>query len=116
MEPENAKTLKAGELRDLATIALLEEEEGTFSTYANVINMDWTLYDVRFRFAELMQVPDDELPTWENQRAVVLEKALIRIPWHQAKMLRDLLDGVVKSYESLNGELKQPLLALDPNA
>jgi hypothetical protein len=30
----------------------------------------------------------------------------VTIPWYQAKVLRDVLDGIVKNYESINGELK----------
>jgi hypothetical protein len=91
---------------DLAKVLIEEPEEGVFQTYANVVNMNWTLYDVRLRFGELIQVPDDDRPTWENQHGVILERAAVTIPWHQAKLLRNLLDGVVKNYEEINGELK----------
>jgi len=67
--------------------------------------MDWTLYDVRIRFGELMQVPNDDDPSWKNQHGIVLEKAAIRLPWHQAKTLRDLLVGLINNYEAINGEL-----------
>ncbi len=91
---------------DLTKIPLEEPEDGIFEGYSNVVNMNWTLYDVRIRFAELIQVTDDDRPTWENQHGVVLERAAITIPWHQAKALRNMLDGVIKNYEELNGELK----------
>ena len=99
---------------DLSATPLEEPEDGAFATYANVINMDWTLYDLRIRFAELMQVPTGDSPTWKTQQSILLEKALITIPWHQAKALRDMLDGVVRNYESANGELRQIALALAP--
>ena len=83
-----------------------QPEEGIFMDYANVVNLDWTLYDLRIRFGELMQVLDDDAPSWGNQHGVVLEKAAIRIPWHQAKVLAGLLTRVVESYERVNGELK----------
>jgi Protein of unknown function (DUF3467) len=82
-------------------------EDGIFEAYSNVVNMNWTLHDVRLRFAELIQVPDDDRPNWENQHGVLMERAAITMPWHQAKYLRDLLDGVIRNYEVLNGELKE---------
>ena len=90
---------------DLTITPLEEPEDGVFSAYANVVNLDWTLYDVRMRFGELMQVPNAEDPSWKHQHAIVLERAAIRVPWHQAKNLRDLLDGIIKNYEEINGKL-----------
>jgi len=92
---------------DLSKIPLEQPEDGIFEAYSNVVNMNWTLYDVRIRFAELLQVPDEDRPNWENQHGVLLERVAVTIPWHQAKFLRDLLDGVIKNYEAINGELKQ---------
>lgn len=91
---------------DLSKIPLQEPEDGVYDSYSNVVHMNWTSYDVRIRFAELIQVPDDDRPTWEHQHGIILERAAITIPWHQAKLLRDMLDGVIKNYETINGELK----------
>jgi hypothetical protein len=91
---------------DLSKLPLEEPEGGIFEAYSNVVNMNWTLYDVRIRFAELLQVPDDDRPNWENQHGIVLERAAITLPWHQAKALCNMLAGVVKNYEEINGELK----------
>jgi len=98
---------------DLSNTELVEPEDGIFDAYANVVNMNWTLYDVRLRFAELMQVPNEESPTWKNQHGIVLERVAVTLPWHQAKLLRNLLDGVIKNYEQINGELK-PINLPDP--
>ena len=99
---------------DISTLPIEEPEDGVFMAYANVVNMDWTLVDVHLRFGELMQVPDDNSPSWDNQHGIVLERAAITIPWQQAKYLRNLLDGLVKSYESINGELIQVKLPPAP--
>jgi hypothetical protein len=103
-----------GLVGDLSKIPLQEPEDGVFEAYSNVVNLNWTLTDVRIRFAELIQVPDDDRPNWENQHGVLLERAAITVPWHQAKMLRDMLDGVIKNYETINGELKAPKLPNRP--
>jgi hypothetical protein len=99
---------------DLAKVPLEEPEGGVFEAYSNVVNMNWTPYDVRMRFAELLQVPDDDRPTWENQHGIVLERVAVTIPWHQARLLRDMLDGLIKNYEQLNGELKPLKLPARP--
>jgi len=91
---------------NLSKVPLEYPEDGVFETYSNVVNMNWTLHDLRLRFAELIQVPDEDRPNWENQHGVIMERAAITIPWHQAKVLRDMLNGVIRSYEELNGELK----------
>jgi hypothetical protein len=101
---------------DLGKLPLEEPEDGVFETYANVVNLNWTLHDVRIRFAELIQVPDDDRPTWENQHGVLLERAAVTVSWHQAKYLRDVLDGIVKNYEEINGELKALKLPDRPSA
>jgi hypothetical protein len=96
---------------DLQKLPLEEPEDGVFEAYANIVNMNWTLYDVRIRFGELIQVPDSDRPTWENQHGIVLERVAVTLPWHQAKYLRDILDGVIKNFEQINGELKSLKLA-----
>jgi hypothetical protein len=90
---------------DLNKLPLEEPQDGVFEAYSNVVNMNWTLHDIRLRFAELIQVPDSDRPTWENQHGVILERVAVTLPWHQAKYLRDLLDGVIKNYEEINGAL-----------
>jgi len=115
MATEEEKTkAEAPSLVDLINTPIEEPEDGVFTTYANVVNMDWTLYDVRLRFAELMQVPNDDYPTWKNQHGILLERAAVTMPWHQAKVLRNLLDGVIKNYETINGELKPIKLPASP--
>src|ERR1700730_2212906 len=84
---------------DLTKVPLEEPEDGVFEGYANVVNLNWTLTDIRIRFAELIQVPDEDRPNWENQHGILLERAAVTIPWHQAKALRDMLAGVIKNYE-----------------
>jgi hypothetical protein len=101
---------------DMSKVRLEEPEDGVFEAYANIVNMNWTLTEVRLRFAELIQVPDEGQPTWDNQHAVLLERAAISLPWWQAKVLRGLLDGIVKNYEAINGELKLPKLPNRPPA
>ena len=101
-------------LTDLSKLPMEEPEEGVFTAYANVVNVDWTLDDVRVRFAEMTQVPGEEDPTWKGQHTILLERAIITLSWRQAKNLAVLLGSVVLSYESVNGEIRQPKLAPPP--
>jgi hypothetical protein len=113
---ENRRSAEAKGTIDLGKLPLEEPEDGVFSVYANVVNMNWTLTDVRLRFSELLQVPDEIKPTWENQHGIVLERASVALPWYQAKVLRDMLDGLIKNYEEINGELKAAKLPAAPSA
>jgi hypothetical protein len=112
---EEKRKAHAASVIDIATTPLEEPEDGIFTAYSNLINLDWTLYDLRIRFGELIQVPNDEDPTWKNQHGILLERVAVTIPWHQAKILRDMLDGVIRNYEVLNGELKQIKLPAAPS-
>ncbi|MGO4883341.1 MAG: DUF3467 domain-containing protein [Bryobacteraceae bacterium] len=120
MAPDKVKNEAKGQAEapdgklDLGKVPLQEPEDGIFETYANVVNMNWTLTDVRLRFSQLLQVADEDRPNWENQHGILLERAAITIPWIQAKTLRDSLDGIIKNYEAINGELKLPKLPARP--
>jgi hypothetical protein len=114
-EPVVKGESSTGLIGDLGKVPLEEPEDGVFQGYANVVNLNWTLTDVRIRFSELIQVPDEDRPTWENQHGILLERAALTIPWYQAKALRDLLDGVIKNYETINGELKPLKLPARPD-
>src|SRR5260370_6598231 len=83
---------------DLSIMPIEEPEEGLFMAYSNVVTVDWTLYDVRVRFGELMQVPNDDSPSWKTQHGIILERVAVTMPWHQAKILRNILDGVIRNY------------------
>jgi hypothetical protein len=109
MDPKN-NVEASSPMLDLTKLPLLEPEEGVFAAYSNVVNLDWTLDDIRLRFAELIQVPSDEDPTWKGQRNVLMERAAITLSWRQAKNLVMLLGRIVLNYETINGELIQPKL------
>jgi hypothetical protein len=115
-EPRSKAEAPPNATFDLGKVPMEYPEDGVFETYANVVNMNWTLTDVRLRFSQLVQVPDEDRPNWENQHSVVLERAAITIPWHQAKVLRDMLNGLISNYEEINGELKPLKLPGRPEA
>jgi|SRR5579872_915991 len=98
---------------ELAKLPFEESEEGMAYIYANIINYNWTLTDVRLRFAELVHVTNPEDPTWDSQYKTIMEKVSVTIPWYQAKELRNMLDRLVRGYEEKNGEIKTPSLS-DP--
>lgn len=106
---------EAQSLLDLSKVLLEEPEDGIFLAYSNVVNFDWTLTDIRLRFGELMQVPDDDDPTWPHQHSVLLERVAVTLPWHQAKYLSLMLAAIVKNYEQVNGELKSLKLPAAPS-
>jgi len=92
---------------DLSLAPLVEPEEGMFEAYSNLVNLNWTLYDVRLRFAELaQQSKEGSRGIWKDQEAVVLERVAVTMPWHQAKYLHNMLGDLIRKYEELNGELR----------
>jgi Protein of unknown function (DUF3467) len=90
-------------------------EDGIFETYANMVDADWTLSDVSLRFMQLIHAAKEEEPTTVNRELVVLERASITLPWWSAKILASMLTDLVRSYESVNGELTTPNLAPRPS-
>ena len=54
---------------DLRKLALEQPEEGVYYAYANLVNLNWTLTDLRIRFAELLTVPDENNPTLDASEA-----------------------------------------------
>jgi hypothetical protein len=96
-------------------LPLEEPEDGVFETYANVFDADWSLTDVTLRFMQLVFVPKEGAATTKNREMVVLEKANVTIPWWQAKVVASALANLVKSYESVNGELNRPTLTPIPS-
>jgi hypothetical protein len=101
-------------LENIANLPLEEPQDGVFETYANTVDADWTLTDVRLRFLHLIHIPSEKNPTNLNREPVLLEQACITVPWWQAKVLSAMLTELVRSYEAENGELKKPALAKRP--
>jgi hypothetical protein len=108
--PEEAPTTQ-GIIPDLSNAPLVQSEDGVFEAYANVINFNWTLTDVRIRFGELVYESTKNVPaTWKDQETAIMERAAITVPWQQVKYLAVTLGTLLKNYEDLNGEIKQTKL------
>ncbi|MGC9947548.1 MAG: DUF3467 domain-containing protein [Bryobacteraceae bacterium] len=107
-------TAEAASPINLKEIAIEEPEDGVFDAYSNVVQLNWTSNDVTLRFGQLIQVPNPESPKWGDQYGTLLERAAVTLPWHQAKVLRDMLDGIIRNYEQINGELKPLKLPAPP--
>jgi hypothetical protein len=102
------------QVESIETLPLEEPEDGVYETYANMVEADWTLTEVRLRFLHLLHVTSGDKPTNQNREAILLERACISLPWWQAKVMKEMLDGLIRSYESVNGELQKPMLAPRP--
>ncbi len=84
-------------------IPWVPSEEGIYEIYCNFTNVNWTLYDVRFRLAQL-------IPAKHGSGMVAEERAAVTFAWPHAKILRDLLTDLVARYEQANGEIKPLIL------
>jgi Protein of unknown function (DUF3467) len=90
-----------------APVPWIPDPEGIGEIYSNLVHLNWTLYDVRIRFGQVIPNPavQPDKAGW-----AVLEYAAATIPWGQAKILRDMLAEAVHRYEALNGEIAVPKL------
>ncbi len=108
MSDETAKPESDKESAQTApTIPWIAPDEGICEVYSNLHHLNWTLYDVRIRFAQI--VPSPYQPP-ESAGWAISEQAAVTMPWGQAKLLRDMLSEAIQRYETLNGEIKQPKL------
>ncbi len=78
-------------------------EGGVCEIYSNFLDVHWTRYDIRLKFAQVL--PGRRPNTWATE-----QRAAVTLAWPEAKVLRDLLVGLIDKYEKLNGELKIPEL------
>jgi hypothetical protein len=84
--------------------------------YANLLTLQWTLDDVRMRFAQLVNDPNEPSPG-KTFVPVGHERASVTLSWRNAKVLRDSLSELIANYESLNGEILSDVkLATPANA
>jgi hypothetical protein len=92
---------------EIAPFSWIESEEGVCEAYSNFIHMNWTLYDVRIKFGQIIPHPEQQpgAAVW-----AISDQAALTIPWGQAKVLRGMLDEAVSKYEALNGEITVPKL------
>lgn len=97
---------RGGESIDLGNLPIVEPEDGILEGYANVVNFNWTLTDVRLRFGELVRQPRISGPaTWKDEGPVILERVAVTLPWQQVKTLCLTLGTLLQRYEELNGEI-----------
>jgi Protein of unknown function (DUF3467) len=84
----------------------VEGPDGVMNIYANSARLEWTLYDVRMRFGQLLFVGNPE-----ERRMIVEERVAVTVAWAEAKYLRDLLADLINKYERVNGEISALALA-----
>lgn len=85
----------------------VQTDEGVCDVYSNFLNLNWTLYDIRIRFGQIIPNPEQQpdVALW-----AINEWAAVTMPWGQAKALRDMLNEAVLKYEAVNGEITLPTL------
>ena len=85
-------------------IEWIKPPEGIPEYYANMVNIMWSLDDVRFKIGQLVDGPKNPTPG-ADFRAVALASAGVTLSWRNAKLLRDDLIQLIDSYEKVNGEI-----------
>ncbi|MBV9075378.1 MAG: DUF3467 domain-containing protein [Acidobacteria bacterium] len=89
-------------------IKFVPAPDGIIEVYSNYVFINWSMTDIRIRFAQL--IPVDEVPGHVSPDVaadrIAQERAAVTVSWLQAKNLRDLLNLAVSRYEAKNGEIK----------
>lgn len=83
----------------------INSPDGIVHVYANNIHVNWSLDDVRVRYAQIVNSPETPNPG-TDQLSVFEERATITLSWRVAKVLRDQLTRVIDHYEEVNGPIK----------
>jgi hypothetical protein len=86
-------------------IKWVKPPQGVAETYANQTHINWSLDDVRLRFAQIAESGEDTGPGCDVV-PVNVEKAAITLSWRNAKLLHGQLARIVSNYEKANGEIK----------
>ena len=82
----------------------MKSPAGIFEVYANSMHVTWSLDDVRLRLGQTVNNPETPNPG-PKFVGIVQERAGVTISWRQAKILRNQLDLIINSYESVNGTI-----------
>lgn len=96
---QNANTPPSGEFE------WLRSKDGVVEVYGDYIHLNWTSLNVRIRVTQLIA---DPRVNPSSAKWVVEERAVCTLPWFTAKILQNLLTGLVTKYEQINGEIKLP--------
>lgn len=72
--------------------------EGVPEYYTNMVNILWSLDDVRFRIGQLVDGS-------EPKSVIARSSAAVTLSWRNAKLLRDDLIELINAYEKVNGEI-----------
>jgi len=77
-----------------------DPEGGLFTTYANNIQVGFTLFDIRMVFGEVVETQPDKI--------VVEQRAQVTVSYLQAKLLVMILAKAIADQEARFGEIRIP--------
>ena len=79
---------------------VIPDPDGIFTTYANNIQVGYTIFDVRFVFGEVVETHPEKI--------VVEQRAQVTISYLQAKLLNLMLAQLIAEQEARVGEIRIP--------
>lgn len=85
----------------------VRRKENIPEIYCNFMHASWTGFDVRFKLGQVVPT-DADLGTDPISQFINEEVANVTVAWPNVKNLRDMLNKLVESYESVNGEINPP--------
>jgi hypothetical protein len=84
---------------------VIPDPDGIFTTYANNIQLGFTIFDVRFVFGEVVETHPDKI--------IVEQRAQVTISYLQAKLLHMMLAQAIAEQEARVGEIRIPVGVAD---
>jgi hypothetical protein len=98
--PEESTTQSPPSNQPQVEFVVPDPEGGIFTTYANNLQVGFTLFDIRMVFGEVVDAQPDKI--------VVEQRAQVTISYLQAKMLVMILAKAIAAQEARVGEIRIP--------
>ncbi len=77
---------------------------GVVEVYGNLATIQWSLDDVRVRFAQMVNSPETPNPGGDLV-PIAQERVAVTMTWRGAKILAGNLAKAVEAFEQVNGEI-----------
>jgi hypothetical protein len=95
---------KAAPQPDLNKFRIVEPQQGTVRTYANLYYLAWTGSDITVHLYHLEQ-PNREFPTHKDEPSIMFHNAAVTLTWASAKTFHQALGHVLERHEKVYGPI-----------
>jgi hypothetical protein len=90
--------------KDKSKMEWVKSPNGVTEIYTNSVHVTWTVDDLRIRLGQMVESMETQNPG-PGFKGAIQERAAVTVSWRGAKMLRNQLEAIIDSYESVNGPI-----------